>query len=213
MVRSFSHLRAATATLAVLAIGCGGSDHRESSGIGLSIDSGTVRIHCGGADCSAFIGPDEGGFVVDVARTIDGRPQELRRVVQELNDVDIQTGDGNDHVLLWRVVVPGTVHIATGGGDDLVDFCDAGALGDTRIGTGAGNDFVNLAVQVFARLFEVDLGDGDDELGIDGSNFQGEIRLDGGAGDDTLDAGTDVQHAAHLAGFERCVSGSCPAPG
>jgi hypothetical protein len=102
------------------------------------------------------------------------------------DDLTISLGVGNDFTNVSNTVVFGNAIIQTGDGDDgmLLLFC---TFQDVLLASaGAGNDFVG-AFQINVGLFaDFSMGAGDDFLDIQESIFQGLVLLRGGDGIDTL---------------------------
>ena len=127
----------------------------------------------------------------DTVEVDDGDGNEV------LGDLEVETGTGDDTVLVRHFIAHGDLSIHTGPGHDRVRLeqtagLSAFAEGRTDVRTGAGNDQVIVtggdpSLEAFVRFqgaFRVATGQGRDFVSVSGAIFFDAVEVDLGAGDD-----------------------------
>jgi hypothetical protein len=104
------------------------------------------------------------------------------------DDLEIDTGSGNDEILITGDTNIGDdLEIDSGPGNDLVDVRNADVADNTVIETGSGDDVVKLLAVRIAHSTWVNTGDGADRIYTEfEATFGGSLRIDTGRGDDFL---------------------------
>ena len=108
------------------------------------------------------------------------------------DDLDIDTGPGDDHVLVSGFFVHDDLHVRTRTGDDVVELAQTVFVDDrTTIETGWGDDRVTFApadvpdlLLVFEAGVSLETGPGRDFVDIAGALFRSTVSIDLGRGDD-----------------------------
>jgi hypothetical protein len=92
-------------------------------------------------------------------------------------------GAGNDDMLISGVIIPSTVTIDGGEGDDIVDLTSTSIGGVTTIRLGNGHDYFTAGGDLFfAKGFSVDLGKGENTFDVNATTLlsNGSISAVGG---------------------------------
>ncbi|MEN3941828.1 hypothetical protein WJU23_11085 [Prosthecobacter sp. SYSU 5D2] len=77
------------------------------------------------------------------------------------DSVKATLGGGNDEMVLDGVLIPKTLNINTGDGDDIVELASASIFGTTKVVMGNGNDLFTAGGELyFAKGMNVNLGKG-----------------------------------------------------
>jgi len=141
---------------------------------------GDFRIRMRGGDDHVFIVDGDGNHVPD--------------------DLDIDTGRGNDTVLLQGFFVHDDLRIRSGPGDDTIELSQTVFVLDrSTLHTGSGNDQVlfrpadvpDLLI-VFEDDFQLRTGSGRDFVSIEGALFRRGVDIDLNRGDDLGEPGGPV---------------------
>ena len=110
----------------------------------------------------------------------------------DLTDLNIDSGDGDDNVVLTTVDPSGDVDIDTGKGNDRVVMSLVNVGGDLDIRTEKGDDRVTFIGTSVGESVDVNTGKGDDTIEVlpfifaPGLTAGDDIKLDGKQGTDTL---------------------------
>jgi hypothetical protein len=153
---------------------------------------------------------DEGGF---------GGPESsgIEHVsladVNVAGKVNIQTGNGNDQILLGAAPVPsgdttsplnlvfghvsigGNLSVGAGNGDNTVLLAGISVTGNTKVTTGRGSDQIAVLGNdgEFVGTFSINTGAGADKVVIaDGANFDSSVSIKLGRGNDVLWLASDL---------------------
>ncbi len=160
------------------------------------VSSNSVTIDCrsGSTDDSIEVFEDNGNLFVDIGEgpvSIEGI--ETENVVQVL----IFSGDGNDKVSIHDLVVSFVIDVETGPGSDVVSVGPEVEAERLNIITGDQEDEIHLGLNVLLGLYGlfVDAGSGQDRLstfaavplGFAGIVAVGDIQLFGGQGEGLLE--------------------------
>lgn len=197
-------------TLSLLfAVGCGGDDDPPEplAAPTLTIDGSRVSIACFGADCAAYLTSDGTSLHVGVDRAVGGTAVgrfEAFPLSPPITDIEVDFGTGDDRIVIQNYLLPGTLRIALGDGDDEVRMVDeAGSLGRLDLDLGPGDDRAEFDPRLVSRGFRIDAGPGDDEVVIRAACFPYGSVVRGGPGTDFL-FGTAklVAQLGTLDGFE-----------
>ena len=131
----------------------------------------------------------------------------------DLVDIYIDTGDGNDFVSIEFVDLSGSIEVKTGGGDDTV--CGIGidlSVGnDLVVRTGDGEDEVCMGFDLLVgNSVDIETGEDDDVVlalfGL-GTTAGNDIKIDGNGGDDELFGVNDLfpGNTLEIKGFELVI--------
>ena len=142
--------------------GSGGGDGCEGSG------------GAGGHAAAAAAAPSEDGH--------SGRPVDTR--VGE--DVDIDTGPGDDFVMLRNIGVQGPLNVSMSSGNDALGAQNLVAADAATLRTGPGDDTVALWQSDFIGKVSLDTGPGQDEALLDNVYAADDFTADMSSHDDTL---------------------------
>ena len=94
-----------------------------------------------------------------------------------LDDVRIQSGNGDDTVAVDDATVEGNLQILTRGGNDVVLTNSTSVAGRLSIRTAAGDDTSRIVGSSSGRKASINLATGDDAFSVDSSFFQQELTL------------------------------------
>jgi cyclophilin family peptidyl-prolyl cis-trans isomerase len=124
----------------------------------------------------------------------------------------IAMGDGNDSVVIDRVLTRGMLSIDMGAGDDSLAITTSAVRKDAIIGMGDGNDSVTLRPVLMSGNALVDVGAGDNRVNVAGSDFKAGAYLAAGAGTNSL----GVSHSTFkvppaTSGFTQTINALLPA--
>lgn len=139
------------------------------------------------------------GVTGDVRITLRGGNDFVRVELPGTNfavpqDLEINTGSGNDLVELLQVRVPAETHLDTGNGHDII-FID---------GVFNGTDFDRSE---FTGAFEVETGSGEDLLEFHHAIFHGEVDVELGSG---IDGACSTQDSEFLMPDQANFNGGTP---
>jgi hypothetical protein len=163
-------------------------------GVGEVVGIGSTLVN--GSDRASFRAVD-GDFRIrmrggdDRVSIVDGDGNHVP------DDLDIDTGHGDDHVLLQGFFVHDDLRIRSGPGDDTIELSQTVFVQDrSNLHTGSGNDQVlfrpadvaNLLI-VFEDDFQLRTGSGRDFVSIEGVLFRGGVDIDLNGGDDLGESG------------------------
>jgi hypothetical protein len=168
-------------------------------GIGIGDVTGLGSTQVNGGERASFSGVT-GDFRIrmrggnDRVLVVDGDGNHVP------DDLAIDTGTGDDQVLVSGFFVHDDLHVRTGSGADTVELSQTVFVLDrTDVDTGAGDDqvlFVPAEVPdlliVFEDRFALDTGRGRDFVDIAGALFRGAVSIDLGRGDDSGQLGGPV---------------------
>jgi Ca2+-binding RTX toxin-like protein len=114
--------------------------------------------------------------------------------------LNVNSGAGNDTMLLVEVSVTGNTQLDTGAGNDNIGVLDSSSFtGDFTIHAGCGNDSIVLSTNTFSGNVTIYGGRGMDTIGLADSLFEQTVTINGGPGNDTF-LQTQVPFANDFAG-------------
>lgn len=155
---------------------------------------GRVVINMGAGDDQVRIGAGMGPELPEAELTAPAVEESSVRVHGLLS---IDTGIGEDHVVVGNAKIVGQLRIDTGADNDLVQLGAPPMPDEMETPAVALQDETpDPALEVYGTV-GVQLGAGNDELGIRQMGVRGLVRLGGGEGDDAIRA--NMTNAWHLA--------------
>jgi hypothetical protein len=102
-------------------------------------------------------------------------------------------GAGNDDVLISEAIIPGTVSIDGGEGDDVVDLTSTSIGGATAIRLGNGHDYFTAGGDLFfAKGFSVDLGNGQNTFDVNATTLLSNGSISAVAGGSAVEQQTFI---------------------
>jgi hypothetical protein len=143
------------------------------------VENGTVEFEVSG----------EGDIKIRLGRGDDiVRVGERSDDVNASDDLEIDTGHGNDEILITGDTnIADDLEIETGKGADLVDIRNLDVADDLEIETGKGDDVVKMLAVRIVGSTRINTGDGADRIYTNfEAQFGGSLRIDMGCGDDFL---------------------------
>lgn len=150
-------------------------------------DGALLDIQCDGEDDLVSI------LTVNNALTVDtGNGGVDLGSSENLSDINVNSGRGDDNVVITGVDVSGSINVKTGRGADRVFMSVVNAGDDLKIRTGRGADRVTLSGTNVADKVKVKTGADDDIVEVLAFGFFGgltagdDVKIDGKDGIDTL---------------------------
>ena len=102
-------------------------------------------------------------------------------------------GAGNDDMLISEAIIPGTVSIDGGEGDDIVDLTSTSIGGATAIRLGNGHDYFTAGGDLFfAKGFSVDLGTGQNTFDVNATTLLSNGSISAVAGGSAVEQQTFI---------------------
>jgi hypothetical protein len=167
---------------------------------------GDISIRTGLGEDTVHVG-DEGDMATE-------SQLELDALVNLRGSLRINTGDGNDEVIVDNTALRASLHINTGDGDDTVSLggetmvdgtaaalSNSGNRGLGGIGRGLLGGDIDARLNVRGGA-HVDLGDGNDELNLDQVQVRSMLTVKGGEGDDDVNVNSASAFALSILGDE-----------
>jgi hypothetical protein len=112
----------------------------------------------------------------------ESAPAVFRNVV----NIDIRTAGGADHVSLQGIRAGAALRIDTGAGDDTVLVLQSQVRGSFSLLTGSGHDLINLVASDPGKRSQIHSGAGDDVVTVERSKLTRVLFVNAGRGDDTI---------------------------
>lgn len=141
---------------------------------------------------------DHSDLVVVSSLPVDGEDQndfnaeqftgELPTTIFVEENVSIDTGSGNDGVVLGTAEVGGDLKISTKAGLDGIVVAQSFIAGDLQIKSGKHSDLVAVSAVEVGDDADIETDSGDDSVGLQGLLVSDEFELSTGDGNDTIDA-------------------------
>ena len=174
----------------------------------VELDDGELEIECDKADNRFSVEEIAGDLIVqgtDGTTTVNGVPL-LNLGPVDLEDLEIETGKGDDQLDISGITMSGDLEIETGQGSDRVRmaFADIVIGGDVDIETGQDDDTVLIAAGFIGPVvvdiggdLEIETGRGNDIVLLASANFVfsapaelnvgGDLEVELGQGDDIVE--------------------------
>jgi VCBS repeat-containing protein len=103
-----------------------------------------------------------------------------------LGNAMVNSGEGDDTIVLTNFSTRGALLLMTQGGDDTITADGLQVQNPAVIHTGAGEDNVSISNSTFRSNFLLDVGNDDDQVDVRNSIFQRVSHFHGGKGIDSL---------------------------
>jgi hypothetical protein len=155
------------------------------------VGEGDIKVHLRGGNDIVQVGTRSDDVNVPDDLEIDtGHGNDEVLITGDTNigdDLEIDSGSGADLVDVRNVDVADDMMIKTSSGDDVVKLLAVRIVGSTRVNTGDGADRIYTNFDAtFGGSLRIDTGRGDDFLQLTHSRFEGRVRVMMGAGNDGL---------------------------
>lgn len=132
---------------------------------------------CGGGEHETSLDPGSGN-----GGSHDGRPADTAVAGR----VRIQTGAGEDLVMMRNTEIGAALDVDAGGDSDALGLQRVVVSGAANLDTKSGEDVIAVLDSIFEDWFRLDSGIGDDLVFLKRSRFLGNTLVSTGAGDDEL---------------------------
>jgi hypothetical protein len=152
---------------------------------------GDIKVHLRGGNDIVRVGERSDDVNASDDLEIDtGHGNDQILITGDTNigdDLEIETGRGADVVDARNVDVADDMHVSTGADDDIVRLLAVRISDDTRVNTGDGADRIYSNFEsTFGGSLRIDMGRGDDFLQLTGSKFEGPVHVNMDRGNDGL---------------------------